>query len=307
VRTGECPHSEWVPLHDEVRDYEHGSSPPVAFVRCKACELVRQDPTPTPDALRDTYPADYRAHLSTDDASPLARAVASLKAVQAELLLRQLRGLLPGKSAAILEIGCGAGHLLRRLHAKGFTDLHGVDREPELGRPLEALGIRYTACDLDEGLSLEGRFDAILMHNVVEHLAYPERVLAACAERLEPGGQLLVFTPNTASLSHRVFGRFWSGLHAPRHVLLHRPSTIRAVGRALGFDRVDVSFPTDPGSWALSAQNLVEARHAPGATLRYGTKPYTLGLLPLFYPVAVAESAMGRGSSMLARLVSRPR
>jgi SAM-dependent methyltransferase len=264
--------------------------------------LIRQDPIPSADALGDLYPADYRAHLSSDDPSAVARAVASLKAVQAELLVAKLRRVLPPKGDAILEIGCGSGHLLRRLRAKGFTRLHGVDRNPGLGPALEAMGIRFTACDIEKSLVIEDRYHTIILNNVIEHLADPDSALAACAKLLEPGGQILIFTPNTASLSHRVFRSFWSGLHAPRHVLLHCPSTFRAVARSMGFEQVDISFPADPSSWALSAQNFVEAHRGERSAPQHGTKPYALGLLPLVYPFALTESALGRGSSMLVRL-----
>jgi SAM-dependent methyltransferase len=263
--------------------------------------LIRQDPVPTPEELRDHYPADYRPHLSIDDPSMMARAVASLKTVQAELLVKKLRPFLPAKSDAILEIGCGAGHLLRRLRAKGFTDLHGVDQNPALGPALEALGIRFTACDVENELPIANPPHTIIMNNVIEHLARPDALLATCARMLSPRGQLLVFTPNTDSFSHRMFRSFWSGLHAPRHVILHSPDTFRAVGRSLGFERIDISFPADPSSWALSAQNFVEA-HRRSSAMSHGTKAYALGLLPIAYPLALAESAVGRGSSMLVRM-----
>jgi 2-polyprenyl-3-methyl-5-hydroxy-6-metoxy-1,4-benzoquinol methylase len=298
-----CAHRAWLPLHDAVPDYEHRSARAVSFVECAECGLVRQDPVASVASLRDGYPADYRAHLSADDPSLLGRAVAGLKSVQAGLLLAKLRRFLPAKTAPILELGCGSGHLLRRLRAEGFTNLHGVDRNPELGESLRASGIAFTACDLDEGVAVSGRYHTIVMIYVLEHLADPEGVLRACAKLLVPEGQILLLTPNAASVGHRLFGRFWAGLHAPRHASLHGPSTLRAAAGALGFGHVDVTFPTDPGSWALSAQNVVESRRA-GSAPRFGTRPYALALLPLVYPLALAESAAGRGSSMLVRLAN---
>jgi 2-polyprenyl-3-methyl-5-hydroxy-6-metoxy-1,4-benzoquinol methylase len=296
-----CAHRAWTPLHDAVPDFEHRSARPVSFVRCSACGLVRQDPVASVASLRDGYPDDYRAHLSGDNPSPLGRAVAGLKSIQAGMLLAKLRRFLPAKDEAVLELGCGSGHLLRRLRAAGFTNLHGVDRNPALGESLHRSGIGFTACDLDEGLAVTGRYHTIVMIYLLEHLADPEGLLRACAKLLVPGGQLLVLTPNAASVGHRLFGRYWAGLHAPRHASLQAPSTMRAAARALGFEQVDVTFPTDPGSWALSAQNLVEShRHADAP--RFGTRAYALALLPFVYPLALAESVSGRGSSMLVRL-----
>ncbi|MDB4933645.1 MAG: Methyltransferase type 12 [Labilithrix sp.] len=304
-----CPHPAWTPLYDAVPDYEHRASRAASFVQCPRCELIRQEPLPSADTLRDDYdaeyPADYRAHVASDDPSLFARAVARLKEVQAGLLLAKIRRFLPDHGAPILELGCGAGHFLRRLRAAGFSDLHGVDRNAELGPALRKDGIAFTSCDLDRGLPLERRYHTIVLNYLIEHLADPEAVLRECAEHLVPGGQLLILTPNSASVAHRVWKRFWSGLHAPRHTFLHSPASFRSAARALGFERIDITFPTDPGSWALSAQNFVEGHRTRAAAPRYGTKPYALGLLPFVYPLALAESAAGRGSSMLARLVAR--
>jgi len=209
---------------------------------------------------------------------------------------------LPAKSEPILELGCGAGHPLRRLRAGGFTNMHGADRNASLGDALRASGIGFTACDLDEGVAVTGCYHTILMIYVLEHLADPEGLLRACTKLLVPGGQLLVLTPNAASIGHRIFGRFWAGLHAPRHAWLHRPSTLLAAARALGFEDMSITFPADPGSWVLSAQNLIESRRASAAP-KFGTKAYALPLLPFAYPFALAESRAGRGSSMLVRLV----
>jgi 2-polyprenyl-3-methyl-5-hydroxy-6-metoxy-1,4-benzoquinol methylase len=296
-----CAHRAWTPLHDAVPDFEHRSARPVSFVRCSACGLVRQDPVASVASLREGYPEDYRAHLSGDHPSALGRAVAGLKSVQAGMLLAKLRRFLPAKDAPILELGCGSGHLLRRLRAEGFTNLHGVDRNPDLREALRSAGIGFTACDLDEGLAVTGRYHTIVMIYLLEHLADPEGVLRAAAKLLVPGGQLLVLTPNAASVGHRLFGRYWAGLHAPRHASLQAPSTMRAAARALGFEEVRVTFPTDPGSWALSAQNLVES-HRKAAAPPFGTRAYALALLPFVYPLALAESVSGRGSSMLVRL-----
>jgi SAM-dependent methyltransferase len=297
-----CTHRRWKTLHDGVPDFEHHSARAVSFVECTSCGFVRQEPIASVESLREGYPADYRAHVAEDHPSLLGRSVARLKSVQASLLASKLRRYLPAKSEPILELGCGAGHLLRSLRAQGFTNLRGVDRNADLGPSLRADGIAFTACDLDEGIAVDGRYHTVIMSYVIEHLADPERVLTACAELLVPGGQVLLLTPNAASVGHRVFGRFWAGLHAPRHASLHRPSTMRATAKALGFDRIEVSFPADPGSWVLSAQNVVESRRSDAAP-RFGTKWYALALLPFVYPFALAESASGRGSSMLVRLI----
>ena len=58
------------------------------------------------------------------------------------------------------------------------------------------------------------RFTRIVMLDVLEHLADPERVLREAAEVLEPRGRIVVSLPNVANLSVRIgllFGRFRYG------------------------------------------------------------------------------------------------
>lgn len=277
--------------HRGVRDYEHGLPVAVDFGACSSCGLVVQMPAPSAGELATYYPADYRPHL--DGTSLVGR----LKAVQASRQVHGLTRFLPQADQPLLEIGCGAGHFLRALERRGFTDLTGIDRTPELGRAFEGTGIKYRAVDLDRSLEIGGPYAAIAMNYVIEHFVDPSSVLRACRQALMPGGRVILLTPNARSLSHRVFGRYWSGLHAPRHTQVFNPDNLRLLAEKAGFSGLTVLASTDPASWTLSFQNMVQ-RKTPHA----GTAWYSLALLPAFVPFAVAERLAGRSSSMFGVL-----
>jgi hypothetical protein len=93
-----------------------------------------------------------------------------------------------------------------------------------------------------------------------------------------------------------MFGRYWSGLHAPRHTQLFSPKNNRLLAQKLDFG-IEVVYVTDPASWTLSFQNLVQRR-----THHAGTAWYSLALLPAWWPFALVERALGRGSAMYALL-----
>ena len=293
-----------VPLHRQVRDFEHGLPVLADFDSCPSCGLVAQVPAPTAGALAGYYPKDYRPHAAAAGASTGGSLIARLKAVQASLQLGRLAKFLPDRDQPILELGCGGGHFLRALERRGHTDLTGIDRTPELGRAFEGTRIRYRALDLDRSLDLGGPYAAIAMNYVIEHFVDPESVLRACRDALAPGGRVLLLTPNSRSLSHRVFGRYWSGLHAPRHTQLFNPENLRLLAQKIGFGQLTVVPSTDPASWTLSFQNVIEGRKRAGKPPRAGTAWYSLALLPAWYPFALVERLAGRPSSMFGVLTA---
>jgi SAM-dependent methyltransferase len=281
--------------HQGVKDFEHGIPAAVDFRQCATCGTLAQDPRPSREQLATFYPSDYRPHASKG-------VVAALKGLQATLLARKFRPALPGKNDRILELGCATGAFLKALGKMGYQRLEGVDRSPALGESFRGTAIRYHASDLESGFGVDGRFSAIFMNYVIEHFADPEAILRRCRERLEPGGRVAMLTPNAESLCSSFWGRYWSGLHAPRHTMIFTPRALELLAKKTGFAGADISFINDPAGWALSFQNLIQSRRR--AAPRGGTAWYSLAAMPFFYPFALAERAAGRGSAMLA--VFRP-
>lgn len=98
----------------------------------------------------------------------------------------------------VLDVGCGAGHLLERIAAK---TVWGVDISQGMAREAAArLGSRATimqgdATQLDTLLCGE-KFNTICCSEVLEHVLEPSRVLEAMKRSLLPGGHIVVSVPN---------------------------------------------------------------------------------------------------------------
>jgi SAM-dependent methyltransferase len=109
-----------------------------------------------------------------------------------QLALAWLRSHLPG---AVLDVGCGAGHLAALAEAAGH-EVTGVDVEAGVG--VAGRMTRFVPADLDRGLpdGLGGPFDLVVLADVLEHLRHPETLLAAVVELLRPGGEVFVTVPN---------------------------------------------------------------------------------------------------------------
>lgn len=102
----------------------------------------------------------------------------------------------------VLDLGCGLGARTLAVARAGSAEVVGVDTDAEKVRRAReeaersgADGILFAA---QSGSALafdEGRFDVVLLLDVVEHLGDPAAVLAECARVLRSGGRVLVGFP----------------------------------------------------------------------------------------------------------------
>ena len=114
------------------------------------------------------------------------------------------RGFQPllGKSA--LDVGCGAGLLCEPLARMG-AQVCGVDAAPtniKVARAhalAQGLVIDYCAGEIAD---TPGPLDLVTSMEVIEHVFEPEVFVAQLADRLAPGGLLILSTPNRTALSH---------------------------------------------------------------------------------------------------------
>ena len=152
---------------------------------------------------------------------------------------------LEGKTA--LDVGCGAGLLTEPLARLGAT-VTGIDASPEVVEvarrhaALMGLAIDYRAGDV---LELEGQFDLITAMEVVEHVADPAAFVKALAQRLAPGGLLIMSTPNATGWSKLLmitvgegFGQIPRGTHDFDKFL--SPDRLKALLGDAGLHCVDV-------------------------------------------------------------------
>ncbi len=136
--------------------------------------------------------------------------------------------------AAILDIGCGDGRVLRRLLAEGFK-AEGLDLNAELVALCRASGLPVEQGDAREILPRRaGHFDVYSMLDFVEHV--PMDVLVAILGIIgrQRGARIWIQTPNLDS----VMGfKFW--FHMPSHILPLHPWVLRKMLVRLGYRIVD--------------------------------------------------------------------
>jgi 2-polyprenyl-3-methyl-5-hydroxy-6-metoxy-1,4-benzoquinol methylase len=111
-----------------------------------------------------------------------------------------LAGWLPeSRDAAIADLACGPGWLLRWFARRGYRELSGVDVSPEQVALARRHAAGVEAGDLVAFLRARPqRFDLLTGIDIVEHFTKDEVLdfLDACRGALRPGGSLVLQTPN---------------------------------------------------------------------------------------------------------------
>ena len=118
-----------------------------------------------------------------------------------------------GLGKTVLELGCSTGYFSEALQQRGCSVV-GLERDPEAANRARPFCKQVICTDLAEANWLDmvqGKFDVILIADVLEHLINPGAILASCASLLGPKGFVLISLPNVAYWRIRLalfFGQF---------------------------------------------------------------------------------------------------
>lgn len=150
-----------------------------------------------------------------------------------------------GSSSPVLDIGCGRGELLE-LCAEMGIEASGVEVDESLVNACVASGFDVTLGDGVQVLASypEEGLGGITMMQVVEHLSAQQVVdiLALAAEKLRPGGKMLVETVNPQSLYVYAHAFYLD----PTHVQPVHPAYLTFLFREAGFAEVTIDWRSTP-------------------------------------------------------------
>jgi SAM-dependent methyltransferase len=90
-------------------------------------------------------------------------------------------------------------------------------------------------------------YQALICLDVLEHVLSPLTMVENCRELLEPGGLLLLQTPNTRSFRARTQGAKWDMLDPAQHLNLFSPDALRVLLTTVGFDILEMTTASGSG------------------------------------------------------------
>ena len=140
----------------------------------------------------------------------------------------------------ILDVGCGRGEYLNAFIRMGYHGC-GIDQEPYQGRKGH-----IEQWDIESGIGnayREDSFDVILIKSVIEHLDHPEYTIDECFELLNPGGIIIVMTPDWRQCYRDFYGDF-------QHKSPFTQNSLDELLQYVGFDDVECEhFLQSPPLW----------------------------------------------------------
>lgn len=171
-----------------------------------------------------------------------------------------------GEGHKVLDLGCRSGALTQ--HFVEGNDVVGVDVDKTALAKAEERGITPVEADVTEPLPFENEsFDAVIAGELLEHLGFPETLVAEVLRVLEPGGSFVGSVPNAFNVQRRL--RFLLGKppeNDPTHLRMFSAEHLRELLAA--FEEVNVTFvggryrPLHP---RLLAQDMVFTAVRPAA------------------------------------------
>lgn len=263
-------------------DFEYDTSDDVfQMVSCRRCGHQYLDPRPASSELDVIYPPDYYSFTGTR-----SRLVARMQRVWESGKVRLYRELVGDGPRRLLDVGCGDGRFLGLLREFGDEswELVGLELDASAVARCRATGLDVRPERVEEFAEREeqrGRYDAVIMLQLIEHVEDPALICERVRDLLEPGGVFIIETPNLGGLDHTLFkGRWWGHYHFPRHWNLFTADTLVRMLETRGFEIVRHEYLISTSSWIISHHNYAKDRGWPLFAQRFFDyqNPILLGL-----------------------------
>jgi SAM-dependent methyltransferase len=278
-------------------------------IDCTMCGFRHVVPLPDSRALEAVYRENYYR-----DEKPTFLAHAGEDQDWAELAqndrLDAFERLVPAQRRRLLDIGSGPGFFLKTAKVRGWQAL-GIEPSRQAARHARSLGLEvaegFFNAETAPGL---GRFDAIQLNNVLEHVPDPAALLIEARELLEPNGVLCVNVPNDyspfqiAARAATTRSEWWV---SPKHHLNYFDfDSLSGLLERLGFRIAErmTSFPMElfllMGDDYTTDPALGRASHAKRKRFDQALEAAGFGQTRRAFYRALASAGIGREAAVLA-------
>ena len=208
------------------------------YYRCQLCGLVSTHPFPDSATLEAHYfqkfnDGNYR--LIREYANEYIRIYNGfVQILECRLQSRQIKW----RGLKVLDIGCFTGEFLQLLQDRG-AECYGVEFQSQAVEIAnQKFPGRVFKGDAFSNEFPSMHFDVITLLGVIEHVLEPVRLLRRCSALLNPGGILMLQTPNSASFLARIMRQLWPPYAPIEHIHIFSAKSLNTCLSELGFEEI---------------------------------------------------------------------
>ncbi len=155
--------------------------------------------------------------------------------------LTHLCNILGQSSVRLLDIGCLTGILLEEANEMGMM-AEGLDISEDAVKYCRKKGliVHHGTVESVKKRYPSKKYAAITAFEIIEHAYSPTSMMRAIYAVLEPGGVVMLTTPNHGSIWRKLMGRYWPGYTHPEHMYFFDPSSLRHLLLSCGFRDIHI-------------------------------------------------------------------
>jgi 2-polyprenyl-3-methyl-5-hydroxy-6-metoxy-1,4-benzoquinol methylase len=280
-----CASEKFVP-RGSVHDRLLGTEGQFCLVCCLECGLYYLNPQPGREELKKYYTEEYDLFQN----APFGR-LPWWQRLSIGYGLNKRRKVVERfkKGGRLLEIGCARGTFLWTMRRRGRWEVYGVEPSKTACKAArEEFQLEIFQGTLEEAAFSSRSFDVVVLWDVLEHVSDPKSTLQEIRRLLVEDGVLILRVPQLGSWDQRLFGPYWVGWEAPRHLTTFSRVTLNRMLAASGF-KVKKYFCFSGGYPAFTVSLRFWARdHLPSwgqksLRLLAESPPARLAFAPFFY------------------------
>ena len=226
-----------------IPDFEYGLPFSAEYAECSNCLTNFQIPMPSLKKVSSFYPENYHSFES----------LGILKEIRSWIRLQGLRKFIY-KNDKILDFGCGNGDFLF-FASKSYPNctFYGYEIanknqkiEYNKGKLIIIKGsIKFLMNEIP-------KMKIITMNHTIEHLVDPEKVIKKLKNKVRTDGIIDGQTPVTDSFEKKLFKKYWSGFHSPRHTVIFSKDGLKNLSLRVGMKKIIIKSAFNPASYAVS-------------------------------------------------------